>query len=94
MLKTLLNLPMGVSRCASGKRFPCLSRFSFMVLNLITLKGLACLPGRVWVKKGRPELAMLRSKVMSKNSGNSISRDRRLMRKSREGLKILEYILV
>lgn len=87
-----MNLPTGVRRTASGRRFPTASFFSFIVLNLMTLKSLPCLPGRVWVKKGLPELAMESRIVMSRNRGDSSSRAMRLRRKSRDGLKILLYI--
>ena len=89
-----MNLPTGVRRCASGRRLPALSRLSFMVLNLMTLKRRAFFPGRVWVKKGWPELAMVSKMVMSRNIGDSMIRASRLRRKSRVGFRIMVYMLL
>jgi len=86
-----MNLPIGVSLCASGKRFPCLSLLSFMVLNLMTLNSLPCFPGRVWVKKGLPELAMASRMVMSRKKGKRINSASMLRMKSRGGLRKRRY---
>ena len=56
--------------------------------EMMTLKSRAFLPGRVWVKKGWPELAIVSKMVMSRNIGNSMIRASRLSRKSKKGFMV------
>ena len=87
-----INLPMGVFLCAGGSRFPLASFFSFMVLNLITLKSLPLLPGRIWKKKGLPELAIDKPIITNMKIGDSIINPINVKRKSKKPLKKILYI--
>lgn len=62
--------------------------------EMMTLKRRAFLPGRVWVKKGWPELAIVSKMVMSRNIGNSMIRASRLSRKSKKGFMVDLYIIL
>src|SRR3546814_10579986 len=67
----LTNLPIAVSRDASGSKFPKASFLSFMVLNLMTLNILPFLPGRSCRKKTEPLLERKNKTEVKKKMGNN-----------------------
>ena len=68
----LTNLPIRVSRCSSGRRFPLASRSSVIVLNLMALKIFSDLPGLGCMKKGDlPWFAMKSNMEIATRTGDN-----------------------
>ena len=89
------NRPTFVKRCASGSRFPSVSRSSVIVLNLITLNIIPSLPGLSCVKNTpAPLLAKCNHIVTTNNIGliqiNAMSD----IQKSKKRLNICLYIVI
>lgn len=70
----LRNLPKGMFRFSSGKRFPDASVSPVMLRNFMMLKILPSFPSLFWIKKGGALKKQGTNRINNKNTGlNTIS---------------------